>query len=81
VREHPPRRPARRLRGRRRAEHPATPGRSPDTAGIEGLRTAFHGFRTVFPDLHITIEDLVAAGDRVAGTVLTQIQSRRLKTA
>jgi steroid delta-isomerase-like uncharacterized protein len=46
--------------------HPATPGTSPDTAGVEELRTAFHGFRTVFPDLHVTLEDVVAAGDRVA---------------
>jgi len=45
--------------------HPGTPGASPDTVGVEELRTAFHGFRTVFPDLHVTIEDVVAAGDRV----------------
>jgi predicted ester cyclase len=46
--------------------HAATPGTSPETAGIEELRTAFQGLRTVFPDLHVTVEDVVAAGDRVA---------------
>ena len=46
--------------------HPATPGAAPDTVGIEDLRAAFHGFRVVFGDLHITVDDVVAAGDRVA---------------
>ena len=46
--------------------HAATPGSSPDTAGIDELRTAFHGIRVVFPDLHVSIEDAVASGDRVA---------------
>jgi steroid delta-isomerase-like uncharacterized protein len=46
--------------------HAATPGATPDTAGIDELRTSFAGFRAVFPDLHITVEDVVAAGDRVA---------------
>ena len=46
--------------------HAATPGAAPDTAGVEELRASFAGFRAVFPDLHVTVEDVVAAGDRVA---------------
>ena len=45
--------------------HPGTPGTAPDTEGIDQLREAFIRFRTVFPDLHITTEDLIAEGDLV----------------
>ena len=46
--------------------HPGTPGTAADTEGIDGLRETFHRFRTTFPDLHVTIHDLIAEGDRVA---------------
>jgi len=46
--------------------HPATPGAVPDTEGIDELRVAFGRFHDAFPDLHITLDDLIAAGDRVA---------------
>jgi len=46
--------------------HPGTPGTAPDTEGIDDLRETFHRFRTTFPDLHVTIHDLIAEGDRVA---------------
>jgi steroid delta-isomerase-like uncharacterized protein len=46
--------------------HAATPGASPDTVGIDQLGAAFRAFRAVLGDLHITVEDVVAAGDRVA---------------
>jgi steroid delta-isomerase-like uncharacterized protein len=46
--------------------HAATPGESPDTVGIDQLGTAFHALRAVLGDLHVTVEDVVAAGDRVA---------------
>ena len=46
--------------------HPSTPGTAPDTEGLDGLREAFLKFRTTFPDLHITPEDMVAEGDLVA---------------
>ena len=46
--------------------HPGTPGAAPDTEGLEGLREAFHRFRTTFPDLHITPEDMLAEADFVA---------------
>ena len=46
--------------------HPGTPGAAPATEGIASLRAAFRRFHQVFPDLHITLDDLVAADDRVA---------------
>ena len=42
-------------------QDPGTPGR---TGGIAGEQQAVAMYRTVFPDLHFTIEDLVAEGDR-----------------
>jgi steroid delta-isomerase-like uncharacterized protein len=32
----------------------------------EGGKQSISGFRAAFPDLHLTIEDIVAAGDKVA---------------
>lgn len=46
--------------------HPGTPGAAPGTVGIAALEQAFRGFHQVFPDLSITLDDLVAADDRVA---------------
>lgn len=46
--------------------HPATPGAAPDTEGIEELTVTFRRFHDAFPDLHITLDDVVAAGDEVA---------------
>jgi predicted ester cyclase len=46
--------------------HPGTPGAAPDTEGLDALREAFQRFRTAFPDLHITPEEMVAEGDLVA---------------
>lgn len=34
--------------------------------GPEGVKRHIQGMRAVFPDLHVTLEDLVAEGDRVA---------------
>ena len=34
--------------------------------GIEGLKQRLTLIRTAFPDVHITIEDVVANGDKVA---------------
>jgi steroid delta-isomerase-like uncharacterized protein len=34
--------------------------------GPEGVKQHIRGMKTVFPDLHVTIEDIVAEGDRVA---------------
>lgn len=46
--------------------HPATPGAAGDTEGIEELSSAFGRFHDALPDLHITLDDVIAAGDRVA---------------
>jgi steroid delta-isomerase-like uncharacterized protein len=43
--------------------HAATPGA--EIHGPEGIRQFYGMLRTAFPDLHFTIEDQVAAGDRV----------------
>ena len=36
------------------------------TAGREGLKQLIAGFRDAAPDLHLTINDMIAEGDRVA---------------
>jgi steroid delta-isomerase-like uncharacterized protein len=46
--------------------HPGTPGATPDTRGIEELEVAFGRFHDAFPDLHITVDDLIESADRVA---------------
>jgi len=38
-----------------------------DLHGIEAVRQQFVMVRTAFPDLHMTIEDMLAEGDQVAG--------------
>ena len=37
-----------------------------ESKGLEGLEPMVSMFRTAFPDLHVTIEDMFADGDRVA---------------
>jgi predicted ester cyclase len=46
--------------------HPGTPGTAPDTEGIDGLRAAFRQFRVTFPDLHVTLDEVLAEGALVA---------------
>ena len=43
-------------------DHNPFPGQAP---GLEGLKQGFSAFRQSFPDLHMTIDDLFAAGDKV----------------
>jgi len=43
-------------------EHEEIPGVPPNR---EGVKQAFTMFRTAFPDLQVTIEDLIAEGDKV----------------
>lgn len=42
---------------------PGTPGRQ---GGVEGEQQAVSLYRSAFPDLHFTLEDVVVEGDRVA---------------
>jgi predicted ester cyclase len=44
-------------------EHPLNPGQEP---GREALKQIFSGFRVLVPDLRITVEDIIASGDRAA---------------
>jgi predicted ester cyclase len=44
-------------------EHPLNPGQPP---GREALKQIFGGFSVLVPDLRITVEDIIAGGDRVA---------------
>jgi steroid delta-isomerase-like uncharacterized protein len=37
-----------------------------EVKGLDGLKQMFNMFRTAFPDLKATIEDMVAEGDKVA---------------
>jgi steroid delta-isomerase-like uncharacterized protein len=39
---------------------------TPEVKGPEGVKKYVADFRTAFPDLHITIEDMVAEGDMMA---------------
>ena len=50
-------------------EHQPQPGVDPDANGPELVKQIATFYRTAFPDLHITVDDLVAEGDRVAGRV------------
>jgi steroid delta-isomerase-like uncharacterized protein len=43
-------------------EHVPGPGLAP---GREGAKQRVAGFRAAFPDLHVTVEDIIAVGDRV----------------
>ena len=43
-------------------DHDPLPGQSPDR---EGHRQILAAFRSAFPDLHVTTEDVVAEGDKV----------------
>jgi steroid delta-isomerase-like uncharacterized protein len=45
--------------------HAATGGGPPDTRGIAELTGVLRGLHTVFPDLHVTVEDVVGERDRV----------------
>jgi predicted ester cyclase len=47
-------------------DHNPAPGQAP---GLEGVKQAFGMFRMAFPDMHFTVEDQVAEGDKVASRV------------
>jgi steroid delta-isomerase-like uncharacterized protein len=39
---------------------------TPDSKGLDGFKQAVSALRTAFPDLHLTIEDMISEGDKVA---------------
>jgi steroid delta-isomerase-like uncharacterized protein len=45
------------------ADHPLSPGQQPGRAGFAAVVA---GFRAVFPDLTVTNDDVIVAGDKVA---------------
>jgi predicted ester cyclase len=49
-------------------EHTPAPGQAP---GIEGFKQMVQMLRGAFPDLRVTIEDLIAEGDRVVARMTT----------
>ena len=49
-------------------EHEEAPGLP---ATKEGVLTLFHGYRAAFPDLRMTVEDVIAQGDKSVARVTT----------
>ncbi len=47
-------------------DHAAFPGQPP---GLEGVKEGFAVFRAAFPDLQITVEDMIAAADTVVSRI------------
>ena len=50
-------------------DHDLPPGQEP---GIEGMVAMMRGFFAAFPDLKVTINQLIAEGDLVAATMTTE---------
>jgi steroid delta-isomerase-like uncharacterized protein len=46
--------------------HQGTPCGTPDTRGLPELADVFRRIHRVFPDFHVTLDDLIAEGDQVA---------------
>lgn len=44
-------------------DHNPSPGQAP---GIEGVKQMFTAMRAAFPDMRVTVEDMLAEGDKVA---------------
>jgi hypothetical protein len=38
-----------------------------DATGVQAVKEVFGRLRRAFPDLHVTVEDLIAEGDKVVG--------------
>lgn len=45
------------------------PGNAESMRGVDGVKGVVSGFRAAFPDLHVTIEEVIAEGDTVAARV------------
>ncbi len=49
-------------------EHEEVPGLSPTK---EGVLTLFRGYRDAFPDLHMSVQEIIADGDKTVARVTT----------
>jgi predicted ester cyclase len=58
---------------RNAVDHNPGPGQAP---GREGIKQAFGEFRDAFPDMRMTVEDMVAEGDKVACRIVTRMTHR-----
>ena len=47
-------------------DHNSPPGRPP---GAQGMKQVITMFRAGFPDIHITLEDMIAEGDKVVSRI------------
>ena len=47
-------------------DHNPAPGQGP---GLDGVKQVFGMFRAAFPDLHFTVEDEIAEGDKVVSRI------------
>jgi len=47
-------------------DHYPSPGQGP---GLAGVKQVFEAFRTAFPDLHFSVEDMITEGDKVASRI------------
>jgi len=47
-------------------DHNPAPGQEP---GIQGIKKSLVEYRTAFPDLQITVEDMIAEGDKVVARI------------
>jgi steroid delta-isomerase-like uncharacterized protein len=58
---------------RNAVDHNPIPGQAPGRAGI---KKAFAEFRAAFPDMQMTVEDMIAEGDKVACRFTTRMTHR-----
>ena len=54
-------------------DHNAFPGQAP---GIEGLKQSFAAMRAAFPDMRVTVEQMLAEGDKVAAHIALRATHR-----
>src|SRR3990170_1576766 len=54
-------------------DHNPEPGQAP---GLEGVKQIFAAFRAAFPDLHFTVEDMIAEGDKVVSRLTSHATHR-----
>ena len=56
------------------ADHNSFPGQAP---GLDGVKQVFTMMTTAFPDMHMTVEDQIAEGDKVVSRVTVPRNSQR----